>query len=258
MSERTGKHVDAPLPAAAERSTADRTSAAPVRDARPATARQRTLQGLADERVQVEPSQARRAVRGPVGPFPRPPVATRVAAVRDAPIQRTKWKWDGKDWVAQDEAPDYSKKPKWSGKKFGEIYDDSPAQEKEALSPAEEHKEQQIAPYLALLDHLAGEADDDKKPKVLTGGHLLSEMQKKWKGRLKLTGEPVPDAVWTTGWSVDGVSKSGTSTMFPSSWTREILEAQLRASEVTGNQITLMPSGILIKKAGNTFYPVQQ
>ncbi len=116
------------------------------------------------------------------------------------------------------------------------------------------HKELMIAPYIALLDHLAGEENKDGSVK---GGHLLSDMQIRWGNRLSyevISGNT--NGVWEMQWWLDSGTKKR-STMFPEQWSNQNLRDALRASAVLGNNVFLPNGGdqIKIKKAGDTFYP---
>ena len=118
-----------------------------------------------------------------------------------------------------------------------------------AKTPAEAEKERQIQPYLDLIDHLAGEGGGKI---VLTGGHLLSEMKKKYKN-LVISGEPDANAPWE-GWWSDGAAAPKWSSFFPASWERGDLVSGLRKSAAIKGGREL-PGGITISKTGDTFYP---
>lgn len=124
-------------------------------------------------------------------------------------------------------------------------------QKKKEPSPAEKHKEEQIAPYLVLIDHLAGEGGGNKDAE-LKGGHLLTEMKAKYPN-LRISGTPSQDAPWE-GWWTDGVSAPKWSSFFPSNWTKDDLVGQLKKSSLLRQQLYL-PGGIAITKSGETFYP---
>jgi hypothetical protein len=87
---------------------------------------------------------------------------------------------------------------------------------------------------------------------ALTGGHLLIEMQKKYKN-LKITGIPNDLAPWE-GWWSDGKAAPKWSSFFPASWTKDGLVTALwkSASKKGGREL---PGGIDITKSGGTFYP---
>lgn len=173
--------------------------------------------------------------------------------------QRTVWTWNkskGK-WSTDDYEADYSKKPSFSGKDHGQEYDDSPKEDDDEdywSTLAGVTKMNKIKPYLDLLDHLAGEKSGTK----VTGGHLLKSMQDQWGDSLEYENiKDYSNEVWKADFSIDGVSKSGGSTMFPSSWTKADLRNELLESETIGQTITLK-SGIVIEKKGGTFYPLPE
>ncbi|MDB5673748.1 MAG: hypothetical protein JWM65_730 [Sphingomonas bacterium] len=128
-------------------------------------------------------------------------------------------------------------------------------------SPAEIAKAAAIAPYVALLPHLAGEAEG-------TGGHLLTAMRAKWGTALHIDGTPDDTASWTCEWNllkdpakeaVEANFKFATSkysSMFPAAWSQDDLVAQLTASTEVRRGRELQPSGITVEKSGGTFYPV--
>lgn len=131
------------------------------------------------------------------------------------------------------------------------------------LSPAEIAKAAALKPYMDLLPHLAGEEDGTEGK----GGHLLTAMQAKWKTRLHITGDQEAAAAWEAEWNLlkdpdkaaEGTNLNFTtakaSTMFPAGWSEADLIAQLNAStEVRGGR-ELQPSGITVRKTGDTFYP---
>lgn len=173
--------------------------------------------------------------------------------------QRTIWTWDQsrRKWITDDYAADYSKKPGFNGKKHGQEYDDSPIEVEEEdywSTPAGLAKMEKIEPYLDLLDHLAGEKDGTK----VTGGHLLTAMEASWGDDLDYENvREYSNGVWKANFSIDGVSKSGGSTMFPESWTTADLRTELLESEVVGQTI-ILKSGIAIEKKGGTFYPLAE
>lgn len=116
---------------------------------------------------------------------------------------------------------------------------------------AELAKAKQIEPYLALVGHLAGEGGGTTG-KALSGGHLLSEMKKKYSG-LVISGAPSADAPWE-GWWSDGTADPKWSSFFPSAWTRFDLVQGLWKSSKDKDKRSL-PGGILVTKSGGTFYP---
>ncbi|RNF29525.1 hypothetical protein NM04_17325 [Massilia aurea] len=113
---------------------------------------------------------------------------------------------------------------------------------------AESSKQGDIQPYLNLIDHLSGE----EKKGVLSGGHLLSDMKKKYPNLL-ISGETNDDSPWE-GWWSDGKANPKWSSFFPASWTRNSLVEQLwGSSQCKGGR--LFKCGIAISKTGDTFYP---
>lgn len=131
------------------------------------------------------------------------------------------------------------------------------------LSLAEIAKAAALKPYMDLLPHLAGEEEGTEGK----GGHLLTAMQAKWTTRLHITGDQEAAAAWEAEWNLlkdpnkaaEGTNLSFTtakaSTMFPAGWSEADLIAQLNAStEVKGGR-ELQPSGITVRKTGDTFYP---
>lgn len=125
---------------------------------------------------------------------------------------------------------------------------------------AGEHKAELIAPYLALLGHLAGEEKG-------TGGHLVTAMEAKWGDKLYVNGVRNDAAVWSCHWNVLKDPKkpcseanakfwpSKFSTMFPAAWGEDELRRQLEGSSPAQNGRELA-SGIVVEKSGGTFYPV--
>jgi hypothetical protein len=117
---------------------------------------------------------------------------------------------------------------------------------------AQKHKEQEIKQYLDLLDHLAGET---KGRDEVSGGHLWSAMEEKWKTQLQKKREDGDvKGVWELEWTL-GQRTPKNSTMFPKSWTKQNLQDELLGSSLVNKQRVLR-SGILIKKSGKTFYPI--
>jgi hypothetical protein len=92
-------------------------------------------------------------------------------------------------------------------------------------------------------------------------------MRAKFKTKLHITGDQEAAAAWEAEWNLlkdpdkaaDESNLSFTtakaSTMFPAGWSQDDLVAQLNASaEVRGGR-ELQPSGITVRKTGDTFYP---
>lgn len=122
---------------------------------------------------------------------------------------------------------------------------------------AEAEKAKAIAPYLALLDHLAGE--EDTKSNSVSGGHLLLAMRALWKERLDIEDESGASTTdkWTMKWRLKSSQSYKSSTMFPSGWSSDNLKAALLASEVVGGTVIAKFGGVSIpiNKSGGTFYP---
>ncbi|MEH2453218.1 eCIS core domain-containing protein [Nostoc sp.] len=118
------------------------------------------------------------------------------------------------------------------------------------------YKLQQIAPYIAMLPHMAGEEKDGE----VQGGHLFRDMEDKWKDKLeykKLSGDE--NGLWNMEWRIKENQNWKTSSMFPQNWTNENLRTALTNSDVISGKLEL-PNGtepIKIEKAGKTFYPVK-
>jgi hypothetical protein len=127
----------------------------------------------------------------------------------------------------------------------------APAEE-EAYVPsghAELSKAKDVQPYLDLIGHLGGEGGGKA---VLKGGHLLSEMKKKYP-KLKLTGVPDAAAPWE-GWWSDGIAEPKWSSFFPSGWTKnDLVKGLWKSGSVKGGR--LLPDGTKVSKTGDTFYP---
>uniref|UniRef100_UPI003569FE81 hypothetical protein n=1 Tax=Sphingomonas sp. TaxID=28214 RepID=UPI003569FE81 len=121
-----------------------------------------------------------------------------------------------------------------------------------------------LKPYMDLLPHLAGEEDGTEGK----GGHLLTAMQAKWTTRLHVTGEQEAAGIWEAEWNLlkdpakeaSGTNLSFTtakaSTMFPAAWSQADLVGELNGSNQVVGGRELQPSGIKVKKSGDTFYPV--
>ena len=169
---------------------------------------------------------------------------------------REEGKWAPEDW----EDVNYGTMPK-AEKPDGTTYDDTTGAytyEQEEQKEAEDYslagiaRRERIAPYLALIGHLAGENDGSTSK----GGHLLLAMQEAWgEDFVLLNPQDETEGIWHAQWSIKGNKKAGGSTMFPGSWTVENLTVELMASTSVGGRIILSPSDIQIKKSGNTFYP---
>jgi hypothetical protein len=180
-----------------------------------------------------------------------------------APIQRMQWTYTDGKWVPEDwGAVDYATQPS-GDKPEGTTYEDTTQDytfasihedKKEDKSPAGLERAQRIAPYLALMGHLAGEQSGRSLPK---GGHLLWAMESLWGDALVLINPDDKDdnAVWHASFKINNKIKAGGSTMFPASWSTDDLEEQLNAATDIGGKLYLQPSNIKIRRAGDTFYP---
>jgi hypothetical protein len=165
-------------------------------------------------------------------------------------VEMRVWHADEEDlakiYAALHRGPDKGEKDK-GGKGKGKS-----AKVEEAYVPsgqAELARADDIAPYLALIDHLAGEGGG-KKP--LKGGHLLSAMKTKY-SNLKLTGVPNPAAPWE-GWWSDGVAAPKWSSFFPSGWSKnELVKGLWKSGGVKGGRS--LPDGTKVSKTGDTFFP---
>lgn len=174
-----------------------------------------------------------------------------VHAANTAPIQAV-WKWEkiktspGKwKWVDPKDVGDKRTKPPHDGTEHGELYP-----KVGGVDLAAEHKRQQIEPYVALLPHMKGELDGDSGVK---GGHVWKMMQAQWGDRLSLvTGARNEDAPWNCTWTID-TRTAKASTMFPASWDEVRIRSELENSTYSGGRLSM--GTILIKKAGDTFYP---
>jgi hypothetical protein len=165
-----------------------------------------------------------------------------------------KWIWDGNKWNSDAEDAEETR-PNFKGKKKGDVFNPTPTVDNPDIKGlAEQEKEKKIQPYLDLLDHLGGEIKDKSN---VSGGHLLTAMQNKWKSEKFqiIKGEPNDNAVWECQWTI-GSRQPKSSTMFPSKWDKSTLQEELMKSTSVGHRI-ILKSGIEIQKKGNTFYPLK-
>ncbi|WP_372365471.1 EndoU domain-containing protein [Candidatus Uabimicrobium sp. HlEnr_7] len=119
------------------------------------------------------------------------------------------------------------------------------------MDPAGKHKKEKLQKFESSFEHLAGERNKDGD---LVGGHLVSSMREKWKQEVEIQGSKSDkNGVFEGRWRLNGeVWKN--STFFPLDWSLDRLKYELENAQQRRG-IIVLPSGIVVQKAGDTFYP---